>query len=885
MKRFTAVILMVLACAVFAQGEEGTPLPTEIYPHLKDYFPFGVYFAYCPHVEPRLTSWMGDTHTAAIGKIFEDFQRHYINGVVPANMQGTTRRNNKRMLDLAAKHQLKAACYFSAGLGKGMKEKPISQVPKAVKIWKSIIKDFGEHPALLAYLIFDEPTIEFYRPIIALHKAIREVDPKHPVIFTHQSRPVNPPEKGGSSRIWEALKMSPVVFSDCYTMYSYRWGRDPWGYGDIGMFEFRRPDPRSHQWPVVQAFGRGIAPTIEEMRVNIYHTLARGAKGIFMYMPGQAVVPHNYRSQVFPWGDPWLSESPFWRELGRTGRYLTSVGPLLVEAEFIKDFPLEVDCRDFELWTPYPAREKPYWKRPAIDVGVFKKGTAHYLIVHNNDTVIAQKGTVKVPLKLGKIYDLYAVVKARRPSRPTSPLRVSAGKTLLEVNLPPGDGRIFLVGTEKDFENARSTILRHRCRADRAILECERERLVLSGIHATAAEQLLAKADKSARQSDYAAALLHLAAARRAFEEAGAADKAFSAVRSHLDVMRSMFARTSRWLRDRDMLLSAAVRGDEPALAVLLDGFREHSRAFVRLDNAWRAGKAQTIAAEVRDLRAKVTELCRRVLDYRAERRLSVRLAVLRDSSPNAEDAAMVDFLAQRVVHLEAISLSPGGGFVNREGESRKLRENYDVIWFHYVGGSGCAPFDRLKIRKVPAAYRDKKTVAAVKAFVEAGGGLILSALAAGYVRELGYEKNAPDEIYRGMMYRADRPEPKRWTGIKPVAAEKNHPIFRSLSADGISLADYMRGQVVFGAVWRASKPLAGRVLARSWSDTAGNLPAGLAAVVEYAPKGIAGKILVVGEGIDFERDCANEFTFRHLYPVEGTPFDRFARNMLLYVR
>jgi len=885
MKRLFAVLFALMACAVVVRAEEPSPLPTEIYPHLRDYFPFGVYLAYCPHVEPRLTSWMADTHDAAIQKIFDDFQRHYINAVVAANMQGTSGKNAKRMFDLAYKHRIKAVCYFSGTLFKGMKGNPTSQVPRAVELWKSIIDDFGAHPALLAYLIFDEPTIEFYRPVIMLHKAIREIDPRHPVIFTHQSRPVTPPEKGGSRAIWEAVKMSPVVFSDCYTMYSNRWGRDPWGYGDIGMFEFRRPDPRSHQWPVVQAFGKGIVPTIEEMRVIIYHTLARGAKGIFMYMPGQAVVPHNYRAHVFNWGDPWLSESPLWRELGRIGRYLTSVGPLLVEAEFVKDFPLEVDCRDFELWTPYPAREKNHWRRPAIDVGVFRKGSAHYLIVHNNDTVLAQKGKVKVPVKLGRVYDLYAVAEAGRPSRPTSPLRVSAGKTLLEVKLPPGDGRIFLVGAEKDFENARATVLRHRSRNDRSILECERELLVRSGIRPAAADALLAKADASAGARDYASALLHLAAARRALEEAGAADGKFSAVRSRLDAMRPMFADTSRWLRAHDMLLSAAVRGDEPALAVLLDRIQRLSREFVRLDNAWRAGKAKSIATEVKELLAKVTDLRRRVLDYRAERRLPVRLAVLRDSPPNGEDAAMMDFLAQRVVYVEPVTPSSDGGFVNPDGESRELGKNYDVVWFHYVGGSGRAPFDRMKIRKVPASFRAKEVTAALREFVRAGGGLILSGLAAGYVCELGFEKNAPDDVCRGMMYRADRPEPRRWTGIKPVAAERNHPVFRSLGADGIRLADYLRGQVVFSAAWRRAEPSAGRVLAGAWSDAAEGPPARVAAVVEYAPKGFSGKVMVVGEGIDFERDCANEFSFGRLYPSEGTPFDRLVRNLVLYVR
>jgi len=882
MKRI-AFVLFVLLFSMVALAQTESRLPIKVYPKLKGYFPFGGYFAYAPHMYPRLAEWMGDTHDERAEKILDDFQRHYFNAIVPANMQGAPRKNNLTFFDMANERGMRAVAYFSVGIHKHMK-KPMTQVPMALERWKAIIGQFKDHPATLAYLIFDEPSAKLYEPIIAVHKALRKLDPDHPIIFTHQSRPLNPPKKGHRGLIWHSLAMSPVIFTDCYTMYSNRWGRDPWGYGDVGLYEFRKPNPQAHQWPVAQAFGQKLLPTVEELRVTIFNTLSHGAKGIFLYMPGQAVAPHNYRAQVFPWGDPWFSESPHWRELGRIARLLTTVGPLLVEAEFMPDFSLEVDCKKFEIWTPYPARKKPHWQRPAVNVGVFKRGKVLFLVVHNNDSVAAQKGTVKVPLKLGKVFDLQRLGRAVRPSRPTSLARVRDDRTLVEVNLEPGDGRLFMVGSEKDFSVARDVILKNCYKADRGIMALDRKHLVCSKIATPEVDRILAEVDASAAKGEYGEAVAALPAARRALEKAATAATEYSAACANLDAMRPMFAQMSRWLRAHGYLLNGAERGELPALALYLQQIHEYSRAFSALDNERLKGNGPLIAGDTAALRKKVAVLHRRVLDFRPKNRLSARIAVITDSPRNAEDKAMLDFLAHRFVAVEALAPNVQGLFVNETNESRKLSgTDYDCVWIHYAGGTGRAPFDGMKITGVAASFKDKRIINSVKSFVSDGGALILSGLASSYICDLGLEKNRPDDIYRGYMYRPDRNEPKSKTGLKPVASEKNHTLFKGLDGDGFRLADYVRGQMVFSAVWRKSKPTSGKVLATVWNDASEGPVPNIASVVEYSLG--KGKILVVGEGMDFERDIANEFSFRREYPPEGTPFDRFVRNLVEYAR
>jgi len=886
MRQAAISTLLALALAASSVRAGQSALPTEAYPLLKDYFPFGVYFPYAPHMYPRLTKWLDETHDELGAKILDDFQRHYLNAVVAANMQGAPRASNESFVDMAHKRGMRSVCYYSLGLHRGMKEDPMSKVPQVLESWRGIVDQFKDHPGLLAYLIFDEPAYRFYRPIMTMHEKIREMDPGHPIIFTHQSRPLTPPKKGEQpGAIWRSLAMSQVIFTDCYTMYSNRWGRDPWGYGDIGMFEFRKPNPASHQWPVVQAFGKRIAPTIEELRVTIYHTLARGAKGIFLYRPNQPIVAHVYRKECSFWGDPWLSESPKWRELGRIAKMLTSVGPLLVEAEYIGDFPIKVETPDFELWTPYPVRPKAHWRRPAIDVGVFRRGTAHYLIVHNNDPVEAREGTVIVPSRLGKAYDLYKVAEATGPSDLPGALPAGPKETRLRVKLEPGDGRIFLAGTEADYAAARSTILRHRFAADRGILTTDTELLACSAIDTKSANALLAQADTRAKAKDFAAALAKLGQARQAIGAAADASRAFREVRDSLNAMRPLFCRMSWYLQQRDNLLCAADRGEMPELARYIEEIHQYSRAFSRLDSAWRGGDAARIEARTSALRSKVAALAKNVLAFRPKGRVPARVAVPRVAKPNAEDAAMLDFLSLRCAEVTALVVRPDGSFADASGKPAQLSaDDYDLAWFHYAGGTGRAPFDRLKIDRVPREFRSKKAIGAIKAFVQRGGGLILSGLAASYACDLGLESTPPDEVYRGMMYRPDRPEPKLWVGVKPTPGARKHAIFAGLNSDGIPLADYQRGQVVFTSAWKKSKPSRGNALATVWSDAAKAGPP-MVAVVEYSSREGAGKVVVVAEGIDFERDITNSFSYMRTCPPEGTPYERFVRNLVDYVR
>ena len=100
------------------------------------------------------------------------------------------------------------------------------------------------------------------------------------------------------------------------------------------------------------------------------------------------------------------------------------------------------------------------------------------------------------------------------------------------------------------------------------------------------------------------------------------------------------------------------------------------------------------------------------------------------------------------------------GNFKNAGGTALQP-EQFAVLWMFYT-----------ETNTLPDAFLADATMKAVLDYVEAGGGVFLSALALRYVFELGVEDGGDPRVFQPLG--KDPPE----IGVVPTADGKNHPVF-----------------------------------------------------------------------------------------------------------
>ena len=101
------------------------------------------------------------------------------------------------------------------------------------------------------------------------------------------------------------------------------------------------------------------------------------------------------------------------------------------------------------------------------------------------------------------------------------------------------------------------------------------------------------------------------------------------------------------------------------------------------------------------------------------------------------------------------------GKFKN-DGGTALQPEQFAVLWMFYT-----------ETNTLPEPFLADATIKSILDYVEAGGGVFLSALALRYVVELGVEKGGDPRVFGPLG--KDPPE----IGVVPTADGKNHPIFK----------------------------------------------------------------------------------------------------------
>lgn len=827
-------------------------------PALNDYFPFGFWYADAPHSE-QLAAGLGETHEVRQEKILHDLSRHYVNALFPAN-----RALTPAYLDMAGRFGIRAATmplllYRHIDHARRPGEQDLEWVKTA---WSAHATQLRDHPALLAYHVFDEPHPTLSPKIQEITAALAKLDPLHPALYTHQNLPLDRDNPAWGRPEWDLLSSLDVVLSDLYSI-DPAWGRDPWAYGDVGLAEFRKVNPDSLQWPIIQAFSYNAMPTLGEVRVMVFHTIACGAKGMFVFTTGQAYAP--WINPLYPSvGNPWFAPEPLWEDLGRIGRHLTSAGPLLIPRRLDPEYPVRVDTAAFL------ATVRTGWlradgdlTRPAIHVGAFVGDGGDVLVVHNDDPWQERSGRVTVTGRGAAVYDLDTLRQV--------PSRKAGRQVSFAVTLAPGDGRLYLVAGAADFAAARSRVQRHLYDRESLLSSLEAAMVAKAGVGVDRAAAHLTAAAACARAADYSVAREQVADAGDALAKAKREHAPYARTTFALDGMRADLQRCEEWCYLHPDFLTGGL-GDE-RLAQAVTELTECSRQFAALENDQRAGQPRAEEAEA--VQTRIAAVTDRLQSWRPQALEQRRIGLLELGDATEDARSLQDWLAMVCRQVEEVR--PGDGLAQRLA-------GYDLIWLHLGAPGRPVTATYCGEARVAAGALSPATIAALRAYVAAGGGLILSGLAATLVDDLGYDTVAPNECYWGPLIVPGGGK-MAWTsfgqsghvlGLKPVLTE--HPIFRGLPADGFGIWDWGLSEMVAKAVWRRPAwPAAGTVLAGYYADGA-EIPDAYAVVVEYGGNP-GGKVVAIGDGLDPARDAAYTTGKRW-----GTHQDRLIRNLVAYV-
>ncbi|MFH1743176.1 MAG: hypothetical protein ABIH23_29565, partial [bacterium] len=334
---------------------------------------------------------------------------------------------------------------------------------------QSIVEGSKAHPMILGWYIRDEPSPEFLDEFLKCKALVSEIAPRQPAIclfyrpdsamrfasyqpvMLTDSYPLAYMHNGTSLGMQFAVREGIFSLFDGFVLADGMSKFNMWGNrGILEWMDLIRSvcGDRPH-WITLQAFESGDghevrwrAPTITELRLQVYLAIAGGAKGINFF---------RYELMADPFGNPLPNRhgegTPMLEELSRLGEELLPIGPLLVESD-----PADpITCN-----TTY---------RPTLDPGKrievrrlrSKTRDIDYLALVNYDVLERSSGQINLHngfLKGRGLYDLTSLSPV--------PMKEWAGAVSFDVELMPGGGRIFCIAHESDFQDITNTVLEGR---------------------------------------------------------------------------------------------------------------------------------------------------------------------------------------------------------------------------------------------------------------------------------------------------------------------------------------------------------------------------------------------------------------------------------------
>ena len=139
------------------------------------------------------------------------------------------------------------------------------------------IRDFKDHPALLAWYVNDEKGIDHLKELTMRQRTVQENDPDHPTwmcVYQYgQIRDLMP--------TFDCMGVDPYPIPSSDIGMVYDWASTAHG-GAMGMRPLWQV-PQAFDWASFRKDGKGRMPTREEMRNMTWQGIAGGANGLIFY--------------------------------------------------------------------------------------------------------------------------------------------------------------------------------------------------------------------------------------------------------------------------------------------------------------------------------------------------------------------------------------------------------------------------------------------------------------------------------------------------------------------------------------------------------------------------------------------------------------------------
>jgi hypothetical protein len=303
---------------------------------------------------------------------------------------------------------------------------------------------------------------------------------------------------------------------------------------------------------------------------------------------------------------------------------LSAVGLCLVQTDLDLTSKVNVESE------PFKAREN-FYDGPVISANALRQrnGQGFFIVVINQDTETARRGTLSVPPDAAKgkmLCDLYALKPVAAPDMKAS------------IELQPGDGRIFYCGPKAEAEKVVSDVHRNHYRNERAIYRIDEELASKNNADVSAAKAIADRAAKEETAGRFAEAHASILQAQAALAQT---IKGSAALRGSLDSLQaareSLSQLTWRYSRNLgvvapDEVWNAAQSSrvypenkQDPQMQKLLDSTSEAFSRWSALDARVYAGEAAAVTEDAARLAADAQALLKTADELIAARKAAVQ--------------------------------------------------------------------------------------------------------------------------------------------------------------------------------------------------------------------------------------------------------------------
>jgi len=424
---------------------------------------------------------------------------------------------------------------------------------------QAAVEQFGAHPALLAYWLVDEPQPSTAADYYWGKATLEELDPQHPALCTCN----------GLSSVAEFAPALPLLTIDYYPLGPVpKDDKGAWAVGDC--VRYARELGAKRVWVLPQVFGQSSwrPPSPAEFGIQVFGSLAEGATGFLPYAYADRPTWHDAANEHGHLVDPYGNPSPVWEMMGRLGLLLRAAGPLLVGGERLPDDA--VAARVSATIVSPVGRARP------VAVARAFSNVAHgvrVVVVYNNTPAY----------RYGFQVGMAGIRPADRVLDVFSLREFPFAGDAFTVLLPPGEGRLYAVGSTEALAGVRAEVAQRQLDLQADLLALELELARRMGTDVGPVERALTEARSAAGRGDWTAALAGAQTAFQALDEQHRANALYQPVRAALDEVQQALGRVNATMGGRITGQSEDFPRDAPEVKARTEEMIALSDRFYRL--------------------------------------------------------------------------------------------------------------------------------------------------------------------------------------------------------------------------------------------------------------------------------------------------------------